>query len=122
MSVYLNVNSANGNPVNFLGITDSETAITAGLAAVVAALIGLGVFAGAPAILLGIFSVLALYGFFYSVQNLNNVLGNAYNALAQTLQNVGITNPATVDIIISIIALVVICLLAYAGYYIYENV
>ena len=122
MAVYLNIDAANGNPVNFLGITDGETAITAGLAAVVAALIGFGVFAGAPAILLGIFSVLALYGFFYSAQNLKNALGNAYDALAQALQNAGITNPATIDIIISIIAAVVVSLLVYIGYEIYKNV
>ena len=125
MSVYLNVDAAQGNPVNFLGITDGETAIVAGLAAVVAVLIVLGVLTGG-AIILGLLAIVALYGVLYGLNNITGALGNAlsgvYSGLANMLKNLGIANPEVADILITVIIAVIVCLLAYAGYYIYENV
>ena len=122
MSVYINVNSVHGNSTNFLGITDGETAVIAGLAAVVALLIALGVFATAPEILLGILAVLAVYGVLYTIHNIGTALSNIYSGISNGLDKIGIKNPFVSNIIIAVIIVIAICLLFYAGYYIYENI
>ena len=122
MSVYINVNSVHGNNTNFLGITDGETAVIAGLAAVIALLIALGVFATAPEILLGILAVLAVYGVLYTIHNIGTALSNVYSGITNGLDKIGIKNPFVSNIIIAVIITIVICLLFYGGYYIYENI
>ena len=122
MSVYINVNAVHGNNTNFLGITDGETAVIAGLAAVIALLIALGVFATAPEILLGILAILAVYGVLYTIHNIGTALSNVYSGITNGLDKIGIKNPFVSNIIIAVIITIVICLLFYGGYYIYENI
>lgn len=121
MPIYLNVNEANGNPTNFLGITDGETAVIAGLAAVVAALIVLGVLTGG-AIVLGLLAVLAAYGFLYTINNISSAFTGVYTGLISMLEKLGSNNPFVNDIITTIIIVIIISILTYLGYYIYKNI